>query len=116
MLIDCDTCQVRGPACADCVVTALIGTPVDLELPSVRPDDTVGWCRPDGSVDQMTARVEADRQPQAEGDQHRSIELDDIERAAVRALAAYGLVPPLRLVDSVTVSRAESAARDRRAG
>ena len=23
MLIDCDTCQVRGPACGDCVVTFL---------------------------------------------------------------------------------------------
>jgi hypothetical protein len=25
--IDCDTCQVRGPACGDCVVTVLLGTP-----------------------------------------------------------------------------------------
>lgn len=27
MLIDCDTCQVRGPACGDCVVTVLLGPP-----------------------------------------------------------------------------------------
>jgi hypothetical protein len=27
MLIDCDTCAVRGPACGDCVVTILIGAP-----------------------------------------------------------------------------------------
>ena len=27
MLIDCDTCQVRGPACGDCVVTVLLGAP-----------------------------------------------------------------------------------------
>ena len=27
MHIDCDTCQVRGPACGDCVVTVLLGTP-----------------------------------------------------------------------------------------
>jgi hypothetical protein len=25
MVIDCDTCVVRGPACADCVVTFLLG-------------------------------------------------------------------------------------------
>jgi hypothetical protein len=27
MLIDCDSCTVRGPACGDCVVTALLGAP-----------------------------------------------------------------------------------------
>jgi hypothetical protein len=27
VLIDCDTCQVRGPACGDCVVTVLLGAP-----------------------------------------------------------------------------------------
>ncbi len=25
--IDCDTCVARGPACDDCVVTALLGAP-----------------------------------------------------------------------------------------
>lgn len=25
MIIDCDTCRVRGPACGDCVVTVLLG-------------------------------------------------------------------------------------------
>lgn len=25
VVIDCDTCQVRGDACADCVVTCLLG-------------------------------------------------------------------------------------------
>ncbi len=25
MLIDCDTCRVRGPACAGCVMTVLVG-------------------------------------------------------------------------------------------
>jgi hypothetical protein len=28
MLIDCDTCAARGPACGDCVVTVLLGAPV----------------------------------------------------------------------------------------
>lgn len=27
MLIDCDTCPVRGKACEDCVVTVLLGEP-----------------------------------------------------------------------------------------
>jgi hypothetical protein len=34
MFIDCDSCAVRGPACGDCVVTALLGTPphgIDLD-------------------------------------------------------------------------------------
>ena len=28
--IDCDTCAVRGLACHDCVVTALLGPPPEL--------------------------------------------------------------------------------------
>jgi hypothetical protein len=27
MLIDCDACAARGPACEDCVVTVLLGAP-----------------------------------------------------------------------------------------
>ena len=54
MLIDCDSCTVRGLACGDCVVTVLLGVP------------------PAG------------------------VELDDAEQAAIGALAAEGLVPPLR--------------------
>ncbi len=27
MIIDCDSCEVRGLACGDCVVTALLGGP-----------------------------------------------------------------------------------------
>lgn len=26
MIIDCDTCQVRGPACGDCVVSVILRT------------------------------------------------------------------------------------------
>lgn len=29
MLIDCDSCDVRGVACGDCVVTVLLGAPPD---------------------------------------------------------------------------------------
>lgn len=27
VIVDCDTCVVRGPACGDCVVTFLLGPP-----------------------------------------------------------------------------------------
>lgn len=37
MIIDCDTCRVRGPACQDCMVTAIIGHPpetaVEIDVP-----------------------------------------------------------------------------------
>jgi len=56
VIIDCDSCEVRGLACGDCVVTALLGAP------------------------------------------SAGVDIDDGERAAIDALAASGLVPPLRLV------------------
>ena len=57
--VDCDTCSARGPACADCVITFLLGAP------------------PSG------------------------VEIGREERRAMEALAAGGLVPPLRLVTPV---------------
>ncbi|MEB3020951.1 hypothetical protein K6T79_07825 [Mycolicibacter sp. MYC098] len=30
MVIDCDDCAVRGPACRDCVVSVLLGVPNEL--------------------------------------------------------------------------------------
>jgi hypothetical protein len=56
MLIDCDSCSVRGRGCGDCVVTVLLGAP---------PDD---------------------------------VYLEPEEQAALDVLAAFGMVPPLRLV------------------
>ena len=32
MLIDCDSCEVRGDACGDCMVTALLGLPKPVDL------------------------------------------------------------------------------------
>jgi hypothetical protein len=32
MVIDCDTCAVRGLACSDCVVSVLLGAPPTIEL------------------------------------------------------------------------------------
>ena len=44
MLIDCDTCTVRGTGCADCVVTVLLGAPP-------------GWQGTDPVVVPMTGRA-----------------------------------------------------------
>ena len=33
MLIDCDSCQVAGLACQDCVVSVLLGVPDPSEVP-----------------------------------------------------------------------------------
>ena len=58
--IDCGTCAVRGPACADCMVTALLG-----------PNE--------GTMD-----------------------LDTDEVSALQAMTSAGLLPPLRLVRTVS--------------
>jgi hypothetical protein len=34
MIVDCDTCVVRGDACTDCVITVLLGAPPSVELGS----------------------------------------------------------------------------------
>jgi hypothetical protein len=34
MIVDCDTCVVRGDACKDCVITVLLGAPPSVELDS----------------------------------------------------------------------------------
>ncbi|MGY1697511.1 hypothetical protein ACI780_21650 [Geodermatophilus sp. SYSU D00814] len=81
MLIDCDSCTARGTGCADCVVTVLLGAPparratppVFLPVPPVPAAEDAVVARPGVLVD-----------------------LDDVERRAVRALAEGGLVPPLR--------------------
>jgi hypothetical protein len=68
MIIDCDTCQVRGAACGDCVIGVLMGAPDTAEaapeLPSGAP----------------------------------IVQLDAPEQRALAVLADQGLVPRLRLV------------------
>lgn len=39
MLIDCDTCQVRGLRCGDCVVTVLLAMPAITGMPRVHTHD-----------------------------------------------------------------------------
>ncbi|MCW2620178.1 MAG: uncharacterized protein JWR28_3327 [Modestobacter sp.] len=117
MLIDCDTCTVRGQGCDDCVVTVLLGAPP-------------GWRGSDPTVVPLTRRgaaaaqtdVLTDDAAEASGDApgctavggdvpridsaaadpRPVVELDDVERRAVRALAEFGLVPPLRHQDAST--------------
>jgi hypothetical protein len=36
VIIDCDTCTVRGLACGDCVVTVLLGPPAVLDADEER--------------------------------------------------------------------------------
>ena len=60
MIIDCDTCEVRGKECGDCVVSFLT---IPVRAGAAAP-----------------------------------VEFDDAQTAAMRALSAGGLVPPLRLV------------------
>lgn len=75
MLIDCDACAARGPACGDCVVTVLLGGP---PAHGHEPAARAPGADPAGPSEQL--------------------ELDTAEQAALAVLAGYGLVPPLRLV------------------
>jgi hypothetical protein len=93
MLIDCETCTARPTGCADCVVTVLLGAPP-------------GWQSADPVVVPLTGRARtperADRDPAITAEDvvvpptGVVVEFDDVERRAVNALAAAGLVPPLR--------------------
>ncbi len=113
MLIDCDTCTVRGEGCADCVVTVLLGAPpgwqdggpVVVPLTRRRPETPGSEPRTPGPDTPHTPERVAVRRDVAhlDGDAALSrpvVELDDVERRAVRALAEFGLVPPLRHQDA----------------
>ena len=69
MIVDCGDCKVRDIACADCVVTVLLGAP--------------GW-GPNHSEDRRVAPSK--------------FALDQEELGAMDVLAEGGLVPRLRLV------------------
>lgn len=71
VLIDCDTCTVRGLACEDCVVTVLLRAPTGEDVDGVQPGGGPGA--------------------------GPGVELDGAERAAIAVLAGSGLVPPLRM-------------------
>lgn len=73
MVIDCDSCEVRGRACGDCVVGVLLGVPG--VPPRVASEEAAG--RPPGAP---------------------ALQLDAPEQRALAVLADQGLVPRLRLV------------------
>jgi hypothetical protein len=113
VLIDCDTCTVRGEGCADCVVTVLLGAPpgwqdggpVVVPLTRRRPDRTGSQPATRGAdTPDAPERVAASCDlPHLDSDTtvaRAVVELDDVERRAVRALAEFGLVPPLRHQDA----------------
>ncbi|WP_369133177.1 hypothetical protein [Modestobacter sp. I12A-02662] len=109
MLIDCDTCTVRGQGCDDCVVTVLLGAPPGWRGsdPSVVPLTRRAERPPhEPTVADAPGRTDAGREVHhvdtAAADAWSVVDLDDVERRAVRALADFGLVPPLRHQDAST--------------
>ena len=75
MIIDCDSCEVRGDACGECVIGVLLGVP---GVPA----------RADGAV------ARAPEEPSGAS----TVQLDAPERHALEVLADQGMVPRLRLV------------------
>ena len=71
MIIDCDSCAVRGDACGDCVVGVFLG------MPGSAAEDPPGSDLPSGAS---------------------MVQLDAPERRALAVLADQGLIPKLRLV------------------
>ncbi|MBN9100375.1 MULTISPECIES: hypothetical protein [unclassified Pseudonocardia] len=76
MIIECDSCEVRGHACGDCVIGVLLGTPAPRESDV---EDENGM--PSGAP---------------------IVQLDAPEQRAFDVLAEQGLVPRLRLVATRT--------------
>jgi len=98
VLIDCDSCSVRGSACGGCFVAALLGGP-----PLERVDGEAGHA-PDGSAREVAFAALAPE-----------------EQAAVEILRAGGLLAeprPGRLSAPLTGARREGRreTRARRAG
>ncbi len=91
MLIDCDTCTVRGTGCTDCVVTVLLGAP-----PAERRTEPVLLPVPPVPATRRPAAAAAHAEGAVVPRPGVVVEFDDVERRAVRALAEGGLVPPLR--------------------
>ncbi len=75
MIIDCDTCEVRGSACGDCVIGVLLGAP-EPRATSGPPGRHADGVPPGASI----------------------VQLDAPEQRALDVLADQGLIPRLRLV------------------
>jgi hypothetical protein len=91
MIIDCDTCEVRGAACTDCVIGVLLGAPGS--------GSGAGGSGAGGSGAGGVGSGEAGSGPADEPPPGAPIvQLDAPERRALEVLADQGLVPRLRLV------------------
>lgn len=73
MKVDCGDCVLHNLACADCVVSVLLGVPD----PAADSDE---------------------RAPEADDRGHLTMPLQQDERDAMAALAQGGLIPHLRLI------------------
>jgi hypothetical protein len=124
VLIDCDTCTVRGRGCDDCVVTVLLGAPPGWR--GTEPTVVPLTRRPraaNGSGPGATAAADAPGRAARSGEMSRTdaaaevvrpvVELDEVERRAVSALADFGLVPPLRHQDASAATPAAGTTKNR---
>ena len=125
MLIDCDTCTVRGEGCDDCVVTVLLGAPpgwrgsdptvvpltrrptlgtdpVERRTATTDVAHSAGGATGGDAPGRATAARDVAHIDTAAPDPWSVVELDEVERRAVQALADFGLVPPLRHQDAST--------------
>lgn len=75
MIIDCESCAVRGVACGDCVIGVLLGAPASAD-PADHGAEAPSRVPPGAPI----------------------VQLDAPERRALAMLADQGLVPRLRLV------------------
>lgn len=93
MIIDCDRCEVRGNACASCVIGVLMRVDEDDRPIPYLPVDPPGTG--DGPVPAVTAAHGA----ATGGPAPEPVEFAEPERRALQVLAEQGLIPPLRLVE-----------------
>ncbi len=103
MIIDCDTCEVRGTACGDCVIGVLMDTPeIDRPVPYLPVD--LPEHRP-GPV-RLTGPTRLSE----------PMYLAEPERRALEVLADQGLIPRLRLVQPGPPARPSTPGYVRDAG
>ncbi len=107
LLVDCDACAVRGPACGDCVVSVLLSGPATSAHHTGH-----GAHGAHGAPDTLRAPGAPGARDTADVVPATTAELDAAERAAIAVLAGCGLVPPLRLVPVEPVRRAREGARN----
>jgi hypothetical protein len=98
MIVDCDSCEVRGRSCGDCAIGVLLGMP---EVPAAGPV----------AADGVAAAGDRDLPSGAP-----RVQLDAAERQALAVLADQGLLPRLRVVPTCigTVTDIGDPAPDRR--